>query len=143
MLESERRHGALQPGDIVLLRSGWDRRYLPGGDGDGYCYAPLVTGTAPGWPAPEPPLMDLLLERGVRCVGTDSPSMGSTHDGAPVHWRGLGAGMSFVEALAGLHQLPPRGAYFCFAPLNVARGTGAPGRAFAWRPVPDAEEVGR
>jgi kynurenine formamidase len=141
VLESERRHGALQPGDIVLLRSGWDRRYLPGGDGDAYCYAPLVTGTAPGWPAPEPPLIDLLLERGVRCVGTDSPSMGSTHDGAPVHWRGLGAGMSFIEALAGLHQLPPRGAYFCFTPLKVARGTGAPGRAFAWRPVADSDEV--
>jgi hypothetical protein len=31
--------------------------------------------------------------------------------------------MSFIEALANLAALPSRGAYFCFAPLNIARGT--------------------
>jgi isatin hydrolase len=62
--------------------------------------------------------------------------MGSTHDGGPVHVAALSRGAVFVEALAGLHQLPARGAYFQCAPLNVARGTGAPARAMAW--VPDA-----
>ena len=33
---------------------------------------------------------------------------------------------------ANLGALPVRGAFFCFAPLRLARGTGAPGRAFAW-----------
>jgi kynurenine formamidase len=40
----------------------------------------------------------------------------------------------FVEALTGLAALPPRGAWFCFAPLKLASGTGAPGRAFAFVP---------
>ncbi len=79
--------------------------------------------------------MRALLERGVRCVGTDAPSMGSTHDGGPVHVEGLGAGAVFVEALCHLDRLPPRGAFFCFAPILLARGTGAPGRAFAWVPA--------
>jgi kynurenine formamidase len=70
----------------------------------------------------------------VRCDGTDAPSMGSSHDGAPVHVAALSRGAVFVEALSGLDQLPARGAYFLFAPLNVARGTGAPGRAMAWLP---------
>jgi kynurenine formamidase len=44
-----------------------------------------VTKTGPGWPAPEVPIMNQLLERGVRCVGTDGPSMGSAHDGGPAN----------------------------------------------------------
>jgi len=132
--EHEREHGAIAPGTIVLFRTGWDRHYLAGPEGARYCFDALVTRTAPGWPAPEVPIMTELLDRGVRCVGTDAPSMGSSHDGAPVHVAALSRGAVFVEALSGLHQLPARGAYFLFAPLNVARGTGAPGRAMAWVP---------
>ena len=133
--EHEGRFGPIGPGAVVLFRTGWDRHYLPGPEGSGYCYDALVTKTGPGWPAPEVPIMTRLLERGVRCVGTDAPSMGSAHDGGPVHVAGLSAGAVYVEALCGLDRLPPRGAYFLFAPLKVARGSGAPGRAIAW--VPD------
>jgi isatin hydrolase len=132
-------HGAIEADDVVLFRTGWDSRYLPGRAGSAYCFDPLVLRSTPGWPAPEPPVMRLLVDRGVRCVGTDAPSMGSTHDGGPVHREGLGAGVVFVEALTGLHQLPPRGSHFVFAPLNLAHGTGAPGRAFAW--VPEGEHA--
>jgi kynurenine formamidase len=138
--EHERRHGPVTAGMVVLFRTGWDNRYLPGEAGTSYCFEPLVTRTIPGWPAPDVPIMDALLDRGVRCVGTDAPSMGSTHDGAPVHVAGLSRGAVFVEALRGLDQLPPRGALFQFAPLNVARGTGAPGRALAWVPRTATED---
>ena len=134
ILRFEAEHGRIAAGDIVLLRSGWDKHYLPGAAGSAYCHDVIVTRSAPGWPAPEPPLMQLLIDRGVRCIGTDGTSMGSAHDGAPVHLLGLGQGLAFIEALGGLGALPPRGAFFCFAPLKVARGTGAPGRAFAWVP---------
>jgi kynurenine formamidase len=132
--DHERQHGPVTDGMVVLFRTRWDRRYQPAEAGASYCFEPLVTKSSLGWPAPEVPIMDALLERGVRCVGTDAPSMGSTHDGAPVHVAGLSGGAVFVEALRGLDQLPSRGAYFQFAPLNVARGTGAPGRAMAWVP---------
>lgn len=132
----EREHGPVTTGMVVLLRTGWDRYYLPGPAGNRYCFDALVTRSGPGWPAPDVPLMNELLDRGVRCVGTDAPSMGSAHDGAPVHVAGLSRGAVFVEALTGLGQLPPRGAFFQFTPLKVARGTGAPGRAVAWLPRP-------
>ncbi|GAB3927869.1 hypothetical protein GCM10011575_10980 [Microlunatus endophyticus] len=128
----EQRHGRLQSGDIVLFRTRWDRHYVRGPEGKAYSHGPLVTRSEPGWPAPGVEAMQVIIDRGVRCVGTDGASMGSSHNGAPVHQLGLSSGVVFIEALAGLDQLPVRGATFCFAPLKVARGTGAPGRAFAW-----------
>lgn len=128
----EAEHGRIEPGDVVLLRSNWDRHYVAGPEGFAYCHDALVTGTGPGWPAPDESAIRLLMERGVRCIGTDGASMGSAHDGAGVHHLGLAARLAFIEALGNLSELPVRGATFCFAPLKVARGTGAPGRAFAW-----------
>lgn len=132
VLEWESRYGALAPGDVVLLRTGWDERYRRGAAGSAYLHDVVVTGVEPGWPAPAPATVQLLLERGVRCLGTDAPSMGAAHDTQPAHVLGLSAGVVFVEGLAGLGTLPPRGAYFCFLPLKILGGTGAPGRAVAW-----------
>ncbi|MCU1472898.1 cyclase family protein [Amnibacterium sp.] len=130
----EEENDRFAPGDIVLFRTGWDRHYVRGEAGLAYSHHPLVTRTTPGWPAPDADAMRLLMDRGVTCVGTDGASMGSSHAGAAVHTLALGARVAFIEALGHLHQLPVRGAVFCFAPLKVARGTGAPGRAFAWLP---------
>jgi isatin hydrolase len=132
VLDWESRHGALAPGDVVLLCTGWDRHYRPGPAGSAYVHDVVVTGTAPGWPAPAPETVRLLLARGVRCVGTDAPSLGAAHDAQPVHVLGLSGGAVFVECLTGLAALPPRGADFCFLPLKLRGGTGAPGRAVAW-----------
>jgi kynurenine formamidase len=131
VVEWERRYGALAAPDVVLFRTGWDERYRPGPAGDTYLYDVVVTRRAPGWPAPGVAAMELLLERGIRCVGTDAPSMGAAHDGAPVHVRGLRSGAVFVECLTRLDLLPTRGAWFCFLPLKTQGGTGAPGRAIA------------
>lgn len=132
----EQEHGPLIAGDIVLFRTGWDQKYLPGKAGLGYCFQPIVTKDALGWPAPDAETMHHIMARGVTCVGTDGVSMGSVDDGAGVHYAGLSARVAFIEALGHLEQLPIRGALFCFAPLKLARGTGAPGRAFAWVPRP-------
>lgn len=130
----ERRYGLLTPGMVVLFRTGWDRYYQRGPDGDAYLFDVVVTRRRPGWPAPGVSAMDALLKRGIRCVGIDAPSMGAAHDGAPVHVHGLRAGAVYVECLTRLDLLPARGAWFCFLPLNVENGTGAPGRAIAFLP---------
>ena len=127
----EKKHGRLQPDDVVLFRTNWDRFYLPGEAGKKYNYGPMILKSGHGWPAPDVEAMQLLLDRGVRCIGTDGPSMGPVHNGAPVHQLALATGAVFIEALANLNKLPDRGSWFMFAPLNLARGTGAPGRAFA------------
>ncbi|WP_407548608.1 cyclase family protein [Streptomyces sp. Pv4-95] len=134
LLAWERRYGRLAPGEVVLLHTGWDTRYRRGPEGDAYLHDVIVTGRAPGWPAPAVSAMELLLERGVGCVGIDAPSMGAAHDGVPVHVLGLSAGAVYVECLTGLARLPARGAWFCFLPLKVEGGTGAPGRAVAFLP---------
>jgi kynurenine formamidase len=127
-------HGPVHPGDVVLLRSGWDDGYLPGAAGSGYGTDVLVARSEPGWPAPTPAAIEWLDDRGVGCLGTDGPSIGPADDGAPAHLAGLSRGMAFVEALTGLRQLPPRGAWFLFLPIRLADGTGAPGRALAVLP---------
>ena len=132
----EAEHGPLAASDIVLFRSGWDQlHYRTGPEGRAYAHGPLAQQSGPAWPAPTAETLSLLLDRGVRCVGTDGPSMGSSHAGRDVHLEGLGNGCVFVEALACLHLLPVRGALFVFAPLKIARGTGAPGRALAVVPA--------
>jgi kynurenine formamidase len=120
---------------VVLFRTGWDRHFVEGRDGELYVHRPLVTKDSPGWPAPAAEVMAALSDRRVQLVGTDGASMGAVHDGAPVHWAGLSRGMLFVEELCNLGQLPVRGAFFQFLPLKVAGSTGGPGRAVAFVPV--------
>lgn len=128
----EAEHGLLHPGDIVLLRSGWDRNYLPGGPGDAYTHDVIVTGARAGWAAPTVATIELLLDRGVRCIGTDGPTMGPAGGGQEEHVAALGRGAVFIECLAGLDQLPARGATFLFLPIKVLHATGAPGRAIGF-----------
>lgn len=132
----EARHGSPQAGEVVLIRTGWDDRYLPGPDGLHYGADAVVRRTGPAWPAPTPDAIDWLYDRGVRCIGTDGLSIGPAENGAPTHLAGLTRGMTFVEALTGLEQLPPRGAWFLFLPLRLVDGTGGPGRALAVLPAP-------
>lgn len=120
----EREHGVIAPGDVVLLRTGWDSHYVAGDRGRRY----IANGA---WPAPTPDLIALLLRRGTRCIGIDTPSVGAAEDGHPTHVAGLAEGLVFVEGLARLERLPPRGALFLFLPLSLLGGTGAPGRAVA------------
>jgi kynurenine formamidase len=133
----EREHGRLRPDEICLFRTGWDVMYRRGAAGTGYVHDVVVTKTAPGWPAPEVETISLLWDRGVRCIGTDAPSMGPAQGdrGQAVHVAGLGRGVVYIECLTNLALMPARGALFCFLPLNVMGGTGAPGRAIAWVPA--------
>ena len=94
----------------------------------------LVTGEYPGWPAPSPETAVYLHEKGVKTIGIDAPSIGSAHDGVPVHQEGLGRGMRYVELLTNLSELPVRGAYFIFMPVKIAGSSGGPGRAMAFLP---------
>ncbi|GAC1402886.1 MAG: cyclase family protein [Candidatus Velthaea sp.] len=131
--EWEAEHGPLQPGDVVLLRADWDERYLPGAQGASWA-RDVVERKCVGWPAPAPEMVVALHERGVKLLGTDGVSMGASEDGDPAHFAGLSRGMIYIEALAQLRTLPPRGAYFIFLPLKVVDASGGPGRAIAFLP---------
>jgi kynurenine formamidase len=134
----EARHGPIAAGEIVLLRTGWDERYVEGAAGSRYMADPLA-GREPGWPAPTPEAISLLRSRGVRCLGVDTPSVGAVDDEYSGHIAGLAHGMVYVEGLARLGELPVRGATFLFLPLPLRRGSGAPGRAVALLSVSASE----
>lgn len=127
----EDEHGRLDGTEIVLFRSDWDDHYVPIPAGGGaYASDAFLRGVGPGWPAPGVDCLRFLYEeRGISVVGLDGVSVGGVHDPAPAHHYGLGKGMLFVELLANLKQLPPRGAYFIYLPLHIQGGSAGPGRA--------------
>jgi isatin hydrolase len=130
----EGEHGPLYEGEVVLFWTEWDRHYVEGEEGSRYMHGSLVTGDAPGWPAPAPEAILYLHERVVKTVGMDAPSIGSAHDPVPVHQEGLSRGVRYVEVLTNLGELPIRGALFAFLPLKIAGSSGGPGRAIALLP---------
>lgn len=132
----EQDHGSLEAGDIVLLHTGWDAHYQKQPRGLDYVNRVVSSHEVAGWPAPSVATIEKLLARGIRCVGIDAPTMGPAQDGREVHVVALSRGAVFIEGLTGLNQVPARGAYFCFLGLKVEGGSGAPGRAVAWVPVP-------
>lgn len=125
-------HGVLHPNEVVLLRTGWDRYYVEGEEGLKYVMRPVDKGDFPGWPAPSVEAIEYLLEKGIRCLGIDAPSIGACHAGIEPHQAGLSRRMRYIEGLTNLDKLPSRGAYFIFLPLKVANSSGSPGRALAF-----------
>jgi kynurenine formamidase len=128
----EGENGEIEPGDAVLLRTDWDRFYLPYPEGNKYLHDPFRLGSLPAWPAPDIATLDYLVDKGVTLLCTDAPTLGAAQDVGSIHYAGLGRGMQFVEALANLKALPARGSYFAFLPLRVAHSSGSPGRAVGY-----------
>lgn len=128
----EAEHGRLEAGEVLLLLTGWDRYFVEGPEGLKYGLRPAIRHDFPGWPAPTAELVSLLVERGVKTLGIDTPSIGAVQDPRPAHEAGLLHGTRFVEGLANLHELPTRGSYFVFLPLKIKNSTGGPGRAIAY-----------
>ncbi|MDD3169245.1 MAG: cyclase family protein [Eubacteriales bacterium] len=132
ILAWEKNHGTIPEGSVVLFRSGWDQFYVKGEEGKKFAYNPLIKQEGPGWPSPGVEAMELLIQRGVRCVGTDGTSMGAAHCGMPVHLAGLSKGVLFVESLTNLDKMNASGDFFIFLPVKLAESSGAFGRAVAF-----------
>jgi len=73
-----------------------------------------------------------LAERGIRCVGTDGPTLGGVDPKRALmtYWALGSKGMVAVEYLIGVGKLPEP-SYFLFAPVKIRGSHGGPGRAIA------------
>jgi kynurenine formamidase len=128
----EAKHGSLKPGDVVLLRTGYDDKYyVPFPEGS-RCVADVLGGKAEGWPSPSAELVDYLSKKGVMNMVADIPSMGG-EDWYEAHVLGLGRGMIYVEMVMNTPNLPNTGGFFIYlSPKTV--GSGMAGRAIAILP---------
>jgi kynurenine formamidase len=129
----EKAHGALKAGDIVIFQSGHtdkDFKPLPAGKG---CMEDPLNGRSEGWPAPGPEAIVYLAGKGIRCVGTDGPTLGGVEPRRALgtYWALGSKGMVGVEFLTNLESLRGKDAYFLFVAGKIRDCHGGPGRAIA------------
>ena len=128
----EKETGKLAPGDVVLFRTGHvDTHFKPLPEGKA-CMENPINGLSEGWPAPDAEAIQHLAKRGIRCVGTDAPTLGGVDPKQALftYWMLGTQGMVGVEFLTRLGQLPAK-AVFLFTPVKIKGCHGGPGRAIA------------
>jgi len=129
----EKRNGRIPAGAIVLLRTGWGRRWP-----DRRAYFGDDT---PGevsklhFPSYGKQAAQLLLERKVAALGVDTPSIdhGPSKDFI-VHKVVSAANVPGLENVAHLEELPETGAFVLALPMKIAGGSGGPLRLVALVP---------
>lgn len=132
----EARNGALQPGMIVLLRTGWGARYP---DRKKY-FGDDTPGATDKLHFPsygEDAARYLVSNRRAAALGVDTASIdyGQSRDFV-VHQVAMGANVPGLENIANLDRLPERGAFVIALPMKIAGGSGGPLRIVALLPTP-------
>jgi kynurenine formamidase len=124
------RHGALAPGAILAMRSGWSSRWH-----DTARYFGSINGQhhSPGWSLAA---VTYLIEKSDAVgIGVDTASIDPfVASDFPVHRAWLGAGRWALENLNGLDQVPEQGGWLVAAVARIAGATGFPARVFAGVP---------
>lgn len=130
----EARHGAIEAGTIVLLRTGWgkrwpDRKQYFGDD------TPGATDNLHFPSYGEDAARLLVSERRVAAIGVDTASIdyGQSKDFI-VHQIANGADVPGFENVANLDRVPARGAWVIALPMKIAKGSGGPLRIVALVP---------
>lgn len=128
----EREEGELQSGEIALFASGYTDAHFKSSPEANELMADPLNGRREGWPAASADAIIYLAGKGIRCVGTDGPSLGGAEPKRALwtYWALGTRGMVGVEFLTGLQKLPEE-AYFIFAPVKIRGCHGGPGRAIA------------
>ncbi len=129
----EERHGPINAGEWVVLRSDWDRR--------GHDEALFLNAneTGPHTPGPTAEAIQFLIDKGIvgwgsQCIGTDAGAAGGMTPPFPAHNLLHKNNRYGLASLANLDKLPPKGAILIAAPLKIVHGTGSPIRALALVP---------
>lgn len=130
VLDFEARHGRIEDGSLVLMRTDWSKRTDPVAFlNDGHC------------PGPGVEVMRFLAEEretrgfGVEQVGTDAGAAGLFDPPFPAHHFMHAKNRYGLASLTNLDQLPPKGAVVIAAPLKIVGGSGSPLRVLALAPA--------
>ena len=132
----EKVHGTIPGGAIVLLRTGWSKRWP---DRKRY-FGDDTPGDASNLHFPsygEEAVGLLVRERRVGAVGVDTASIDHGPSKTfPVHRLTAAANVPGLENLTDLENVPERGAWIVALPMKIAGGSGGPLRAIALVPGP-------
>jgi kynurenine formamidase len=126
----ERAHGTIPAGTIVLIATGWDRRWP---DAARYMNTRDRVKHFPGLTVEATRV--LARDRKVAAIGIDTPSI----DYGPStefesHHTSMPLGVYHIENAANLTTLPPTGFTVVVAPIDIKGGSGGPARMFALFP---------
>jgi kynurenine formamidase len=130
----EKKHGRIEPGTIVLMRSGWSRHWP---DAMGY-----LGDDTPGdaskleFPGYGENAARLLVEdRQVAMLGVDTASIdyGKSKDFV-VHRIAAAGNVGGLENLTSVDQLPPNDFVIVALPMKIEGGSGGPARVVAMVP---------
>ena len=130
----EKQHSRIPAGAIVLLRTGWEKRWP---DRKAYFGDDTPNDASklhfPSYGAEA--ARRLVEERGVGAIGLDTPSIdyGQSKDFI-VHRIAAARNVAGLENLRGLSALPPTGATVFALPTKIEGGSGGPVRAIALVP---------
>ncbi len=128
LLDWEERYGAIPDGAVVLMYTGWSRKWsdydaYKNQDEDGRMHFPGFSEEAAKF---------LVEEREINGIGIDNLSVdAAAARGFWAHRIVNGAGKFHLENVANVHLLPPSGAYLIVAPIKIEGGSGGQVRIFA------------
>jgi kynurenine formamidase len=126
----EAREGAIAAGSIVMVATGWDKRWSDPGRymnvRGGVKHFPGISVEAAAY---------LAKERQVAGIGIDTPSVDyGPSEKYETHNTTMPANVFHIENAARLTELPAKGFTVVVAPVKVAGGSGGPTRVFALFP---------
>jgi kynurenine formamidase len=123
----EAQHGTIEPNTIVLLRTGWGKRWP---DRKQY-FGDDTPGAVDNlhFPSYGEDAARLLVDRHIAALGVDTASIdyGQSKDFI-VHRIVNGENIPGLENVANLENVPARGAWVMALPMKIAKGSGGPVR---------------
>lgn len=126
----------LQAGEVVIFHSGYTDAHfkpLPASPELDEMFAAPLAGKAEGWPGVTPEVVAYLQSKGIRCIGTDSPTLGGVNreNSLAVNWLAASKNTLLIEYLTNVGSIRDKPAYFIFAPVKIKGSRGGYGRALA------------
>jgi kynurenine formamidase len=131
----EQEHGVIPTGSIVLFRTGWARRWP---DREAYLGTRRTGAEAVAdlhFPGIDSAVAQWLVQRNVKAVGIDTPSIDYGQSSSfPTHRVLFASNIPAFENVANLHRLSPRGSFVIALPMKIRGGSGGPLRIVALVP---------
>lgn len=128
---AEREHGAIGPESIVLIRTGFSKRWPDAASYLGTAARGEAAVRDLHFPGLHPDAAKwLVANRPIKAIGIDTASIDYGQSSLYESHRVLyAAGIPAFENLTSLDRLPPRGAFIVALPMKIGGGSGAPLRA--------------